>query len=113
MEAEFSATPTVRAGCLVLVVEGELDLEEAQKLDAALAACTGDRPVIVDLTAVTFLDSAGLHTLLQERTFGHVAGLVRARGSNVGRLLDIVGVVNAVRLYDDLPHAIGDLGTAA
>ena len=106
-------TPIVRDGYYLLVLEGELDAAEARKLTDALEASADELPVIVDLTALTFLDSGGLHALLREGGGGKPAALVRAPASNVGRVLDIVDAQKAIPLYDDLPAATRALGTSA
>ena len=49
-------------GSLVLTADGEIDMSNASQLGDALAQA-GDGPVVVDLTAVGYLDSAGLTVL--------------------------------------------------
>ena len=53
-----------------LTLRGELDLATAGRLEAALA--DGGGPVVLDLSALTFMDSTGVRTLLEaaERDFG-------------------------------------------
>ena len=110
MPAEFTVTPTVRDGCRVLVVEGELDVETSPELDAALEAA-GDEPLIIDLSSVSFVDSSALHVLLKDRNGGRRPdAIVRERGSNVGRVLDIVKADKAIPLYDDVATAVEKLG---
>ncbi len=56
------------AGATVLAAAGEIDMSNAASfgaaLDEAAAAGPADARVIVDLTAVSYLDSAGLTALL-------------------------------------------------
>jgi anti-sigma B factor antagonist len=94
-------------GFRVLVLEGELDLDGAPRLDEALDACTDGFPVIVDLSALTFAESACLHALLRKRKVGRPSAIVRAPASNAARVLDIVDANKAIRLYGDLAEAIG------
>ena len=49
-------------GSQVLTADGEIDMSNAGQLGDALAQ-TGDGPVVVDLTSVGYLDSAGLTVL--------------------------------------------------
>jgi anti-sigma B factor antagonist len=49
-------------GTTVLTATGEIDMSNAGQLGDALAQA-GDGPLIVDLTAVEYLDSAGLTVL--------------------------------------------------
>ncbi len=55
-----------RDGSLVLIVEGELDISTSNLLDEALAwaLSTDALSIVVDLHAVSFIDSTGLHVLI-------------------------------------------------
>jgi anti-anti-sigma factor len=108
----FSVTPGFLDGCRVLVLEGDLDAAEAASLDEAIDACTDGFPVVVDLSSLMFIDSAGIHTLLRERTVA--TRLHRAcAGSNVARVLDIVDVEKAIPVYDDVTEAVQRLRAAS
>ena len=54
-------------GTLTICVEGEIDLATAPLLETALAGVDGDR-VEVNLSAMTFLDAAGLRVLERAHT---------------------------------------------
>src|SRR5215217_9741021 len=56
-------------GVVVVEVDGELDLGAAPALDRHLAAARDERPraVVVDMTAVRFVDSSALRALLRGR----------------------------------------------
>ena len=59
---ELTSTPVG----VILAVAGEVDLVSAPQLLAALRdALASGRPVVVDLGAVTFLDSSGLNVLIE------------------------------------------------
>ncbi len=79
----------VRAGCVT--VTGEIDMETAPALREALAtAAAAPGPLVVDLSAVTFLDSAGVAAL-----FDHVADdleVIVRPGSIIARVLDVTGL---------------------
>ena len=73
-EVEFSITTRVEAdGSTLVALTGELDLHRIPALAVALEAATGT--IVVDLQAVTFLDSTTLALLVQEhrrlRSAGH------------------------------------------
>jgi len=106
MEDEFAVTAAFRDGCQVLTTSGELDIHTAPKLHAALDGDVDGLPVIVDLTALTFIDSSGLHTLLRNHQDGRLAALVSAPDSNVQRVLDLVEAHKTIAIYDDLTTAI-------
>ena len=68
-----------RDGCVVLVLIGELALAGAPRLRQAVVAeaAAGERHVILDLTAVDFIDSTGL---------GVVVGALRRLRTHDGEL---------------------------
>jgi anti-sigma B factor antagonist len=111
--SEFFVTPTVRGHCHVIVVEGDLDMTTAPALDEALDARPDGLPVVVDLTALTFIESAGLHVLLRERDLGLPAAIIRTPGSNIARVLDLVQVAKAIPLYGDVTEATKRLRAAS
>jgi anti-anti-sigma factor len=80
----------VNDGRVVVTVTGEVDMASA---DALYRAATPDRAeaATVDLTAVTFFDSAAIHTLIRlaERYPGALEVIPSAR---VRRILDISGL---------------------
>jgi len=105
MDTEFTLTPTSRDGIAVLVLEGELDLITAPTLVTALAEHPRGQPIIVDLTQLTFIDSAGIHAILSRNTAGPTA-VVRTPASNVGRVLELVHAETVIPVHDDLVDAV-------
>ena len=89
-DPNFSATGVVHGGRVIVTVTGEVDMATA---DTLYRAATPDRAeaATVDLTAVTFFDSAAVHTLvrLAERYPGALEVVPSAR---VRRILDISGL---------------------
>jgi anti-sigma B factor antagonist len=88
---------TEHAGCVVVVVEGELDLSTADQLnetlDSAIASGTG--PIVLDLQALRFCDSAGLAVLVKTHNLlgGEGRRLVIASPSTaVSRVLELSGL---------------------
>jgi anti-sigma B factor antagonist len=75
---------------------GELDLTDAERLDDALAQLQANqqRALIVDLRELTFMDSSGLHCLLDADA--------RARDAGTGFLL-----IRGSRFPDKLLHMSG------
>jgi anti-sigma B factor antagonist len=62
----IDTTPTADGQGLVLAVNGEFDIAATEEFTRpAQEAITGRRPLIVDLTACSFLDSSGLRAILQ------------------------------------------------
>jgi anti-sigma B factor antagonist len=82
---------------MLIALTGELDMASAQSIrpciEAAITTSSGD--VIVDLAAVTFMDSSGLAALLDARQLALRAGR-RLGVQNIGvqprRVLELSGV---------------------
>jgi anti-anti-sigma factor len=96
----------------VVRVRGELDLLTAPQLAQLLRAQLADgcAVLVVDLTAVEFLSSAGLNALLQA---GKLAATTDARvvligggNRNVGVPLEMSGLASLFPLHVDLDHAL-------
>jgi anti-sigma B factor antagonist len=77
-----------------VVVVGEIDLATASMLSDAIAAVSG--PVVIDLSGVTFMDSAGVRVLVGQRQCREASGdrfeLV-ALSRPVQRVLEVAGVL--------------------
>ena len=105
--AGFSwATAVIDEGLLVRV-GGEIDMADAPRLAETLASCAGDS-VIVDLSGVTFLGSAGLNALVAAHKYvDHRGGRLVIRGSSpmIVRLMEITGLDQYLHLE---PAATGD-----
>jgi anti-anti-sigma factor len=87
----------------VLAVSGELDLAAAASFEAALdsALATGVARIVVDLTALEFIDSTGLSVLIkaQQRAgdTGRELGVVNPT-AQVERLLTLTGLMERLSL---------------
>jgi anti-sigma B factor antagonist len=82
------------SGGLVLTLSGELDAYDAPALRAAFAdaaAAAGRTAVVLDLTAVSFLDSTAL---------GTVVGLLRRVRENDGELRVVLPETEARRIFE-------------
>ncbi|MGH2909221.1 MAG: STAS domain-containing protein [Solirubrobacteraceae bacterium] len=92
------------AGASWIRAEGELDLAARGQFDRTLAAAQSDTHlVVVDLRGVAFMDSAGLHSILD----GHVrarrqdARLLLVPGSGqTRRLLALTGADRRLEILD-------------
>ena len=77
-------------------VVGELDLVTAPVLDRHLAGALGRRAlVVVDLSAVTFLDVRGINTLVSANAAATESGtrlVVRGAGPHVRRMMSLCGL---------------------
>jgi anti-sigma B factor antagonist len=73
-------------------LEGELDMATADDLSQVLRdASTGDDPIVLDFSAVTFMDSSGLRALLEGagKPNGNGPIVILNPSDQVRRVLDI------------------------
>ena len=94
----------------VIAVSGELDIHTAPDLTEVLSpALAAGRPVVVDLTDVTFMDSSGLSVfvtaLTRAREAGTSLGLVIAE-PRVMRVFSITGIDTLIDIHATLDLAI-------
>jgi anti-anti-sigma factor len=78
---------------MVVVPSGDIDIATCERFRRGLLACEGD--VIVDLSAVTYMDSSGLGVLVrQTERLGESGGSVRLRNPQepVRRVIDHMGL---------------------
>jgi anti-anti-sigma factor len=101
-----------------ITASGELDASADARLTSVVRACLHDqdaRDIDVDLTGVTFLDSAGIRCLLTCWNQADLAGC-RMRLSNpdplVRRVLEITGLLEMFGLDGDMPPAASTGGTS-
>ena len=78
----------------VLKLAGEIDMSTADQLVAALAqALAAHAHVVVDMAEVTFIDAAGLRTIVEAaESLDGRAPLVLVNAPRLARLLDLVGL---------------------
>jgi anti-sigma B factor antagonist len=93
---------------VVVSVRGELDMSTAPGLAEALAdAAPPTSTVVVDLSAVSFLDSSAIGTLVTAgRSRNDVGGRLQigARSAIVERVLEITGLGESSDAFDVLPQ---------
>jgi anti-sigma B factor antagonist len=97
-------------GCMVVFAVGEIDLATSPILREALVeAVESRRHLIVDLSAVTFLDSTGLGVLIRTQkriaTTRKSMSLVGPNGL-VAKVLRITRVDEAIPVHPDIDTAV-------
>ena len=100
-----------RGDTLLLELEGEVDMSTAPRLAQALgAAAAPTRLVVVDLTAVGFLDSSGLNALVQAQRGLAARGiglrLVSPGGQPIRRVLEIAHLTKSLHVVDSRDDAL-------
>lgn len=106
---EFSISTASLGACELLTVRGELDSVTAQELAGALDAARGRRPIVLDVSELDFIDSGGVHVIIQRASGPDDLRLVCPDGSNVSRVLSIVRIEQVMSVYERLDDALGDL----
>jgi len=99
---------------IVLVAGGELDHHASPTLRQQIAGYieAGKRSLVLDLSAVTFIDSTAIGVLvgaavrLQEANGGSVAVVCAPANERVLRIFDIAGVGNAITLSSSREDAL-------
>lgn len=94
----------------VLVVTGELDMQTAPQLSGALRQALRDRPgvLVIDLSAVEFLGSAGLTVLLDAHdSAGQDTNLRLVAASRITlRPLEITGLDQRLAVFSSREEAL-------
>ncbi|GAA5053106.1 STAS domain-containing protein [Nocardia callitridis] len=101
-------------GATVLTVSGEVDLATAPALDTAIEAILADKPagLIIDLTAVSFLASAGMATLVaaHQRAGEATSIAVVADGPATSRQLKMTSLDQVFAVHSTLDAALAGFG---
>jgi anti-anti-sigma factor len=96
-------------GVAVLAVTGEIDLATIPAFELAIADALTQRPsaLIVDLSAVDFLASAGLQALVSthEKVSGTAGFAVVADGPATSRPIELTGLDQVLALHSTLSEA--------
>ena len=113
---EFAATRyEAKDGTQIVSVTGEVDLSSAPRLAEVIwkakRQAGGSSPrVVMDLSRIEFMDTAGLEVLMEEwnasRQSDERMWLVAPEGP-ITRLLEITGLSELFDLYDELGAAVG------
>lgn len=101
-----------QSGAVVLRVSGEIDLVTAPRLEESVTRVLAQRPeiLVVDLTDVHFLASAGLSVLVAAHNQAGENTDMRfvASGSATLRPMELTGLAQALQLYPTLREALTD-----
>ncbi len=97
----------------VVAPTGVVDMLTAPQLEEAIRSALGKKPnaLVVDLTAVDFLASAGMGVIVaahEEKDDATTFSIV-AEGPATSRPLKLVGIADIVPLYATLDEALGAL----
>jgi anti-sigma B factor antagonist len=111
MQSDFRVETHITRGVITLVLSGDLDLLSSPALDRAMTelGLSDAELIVVDLRGLEFMDSTGLHRLLQAQQHAHDAGrrfaLIRGR-EEVQRLFHLTGVADGLTIVDSLDELL-------
>lgn len=92
-------------GGTLLVLEGEVDPHTTEQLDEAVDAALADAgDLVLELSGVTFIDSAGLRSLIRAQRQVDEAGgslVLRAPRPSTRRVLEITGLTDELTVESD------------
>jgi anti-anti-sigma factor len=94
----------------IVELVGELDIEGSpqSRRELARACAAGRRTIVLDLGGLTFMDSCGVHMIIEAHEHlsadGRELVIVRAPGQ-VRRILDLCGLTPVLHLSDVAPPA--------
>jgi anti-sigma B factor antagonist len=113
-ERPLHVTSRQLPAAVVVAAAGEIDLSTADDFAVAVRTAFVFRPgtVVIDLTDVQFLASAGLSVLIEaERSANETGQLLRVvvgEHRSVGRSLATSGLADHLTLFDELDDALRD-----
>jgi anti-sigma B factor antagonist len=100
-------------GIVVITAVGAVDMLTAPQLQEAVSAVVDRKPagLVIDLTAVDFLGSAGMQILMgtRNRLGGDTRLAVVADGPATSRPLKITGIADYIDLFSSLDVALQNL----
>ena len=104
----FALDTAERDGCAVLTASGTIDYVSAETLLVAIRQVTAPC-VVLDLTAVTYVDSTALAVLITSDDFTRGRGArlrLAGPGARLTRLLETTNLDRMLDVYDDVTAAL-------
>jgi anti-anti-sigma factor len=104
---------TTQDGVVLARLTGEVDLSNARGIKEAIVAATPHhaRAVLLDLSELDYLDSAGIQLTYELRgqleVRGQRLGLVIRDGSPAADALRLAGVLERLEIYETVESALG------
>jgi anti-sigma B factor antagonist len=109
----FRVSSEQEGGRVVILVEGELDMNTAPLLERELEAATQapDAAVLLDLSRCEFIDSTGIALIVKawQRVEGEGRFALCGVGDQVKRVLDITGLESTIPSHASREEALSRL----
>jgi anti-sigma B factor antagonist len=104
-----------RQGVVVLAVGGEIDTNTAPILHTAISEALADKPsaLVIDLSGVQIIASAGLRVLLQtkDKVGGSADLAVVSSGGAISKVIRLAGLDATFLLYKTVDDALASVST--
>lgn len=102
---------TISGGCVIARVSGDMDFTTRPDVQERFAELVtrGQRFIVLDLSGVTFCDSAGLNALLVGRSQAdkrEVGLVVAGVPQHLRRILEMTGADQVLMAYDTVAEAV-------
>jgi anti-anti-sigma factor len=109
----MNITEKAESNVTVFALEGRIDTQGAVEMEQALQAAVsqGKHHMVLDMSEVRYISSAGLRTLADVLTKNKNAGgdlKLAAPSLRVTRVLQIIGFDNFFSIYDAVADAVAD-----
>jgi anti-sigma B factor antagonist len=103
-QPEFEVSTQAERDRTVVTLEGELDFGVKERARAAIEGACDARVAVVDLRGLTFMDTSGVHLLLEARDRCRASGhrLLVVRGApNIQRALTVLDLERELEFVDE------------
>jgi anti-sigma B factor antagonist len=111
---QLTVVQSEQDGVRVVALSGELDMRAVGELEAALATAGDDARVCLDLTALEFIDSTGLATVIRAHQAltggGGAFAVVCNEAGTVRRTFETTGLMALLTVVADRSAALQALG---
>lgn len=111
--APFKVQSETDAGVFVILVEGELDMNTAPRLEEAMetALASPDSALVIDLSRCEFIDSTGIALIVRawQQLDGNGNFALCGVGDQVERVLDITGLESTIPTHPSREDALSQL----
>ncbi len=96
-------------GITVVELDGEIDIATAEEAFTRITTAAADSCVVVDLSAVDFIDASGVNALVRAlraamRTQHHL--LLACPPRQLSRILDVLGLIEVLPTHADVAAAV-------
>lgn len=100
-------------GTAVIALTGDVDLEGSPKVRDVLLECVGKRPVLVDMSGVSYIDSSGVASLVEAHQTARKSDTTFALAQvsqSAMRVLELARLDKVFVIHSSVDDALRDAG---